>query len=137
MTMMFVALGIFIVLYLIISFELINKTVIALFGASLFLVLKVIGEEEAFRVIDWNVIFLLISMMIIVGITRKTGLFQYVAIKAAKLAKGEPVVILIFLIMITAVFSAFLVNVTTFKHRGNRNSYLGPTQYYDRKQRRT
>lgn len=113
MTMMFVALGIFIVLYLIISFELINKTVIALFGASLFLVLKVIGEEEAFRVIDWNVIFLLISMMIIVGITRKTGLFQYVAIKAAKLAKGEPVVILIFLIMITAVFSAFLDNVTT------------------------
>ena len=113
MTMMFVALGIFIVLYLIISFELINKTVIALFGASLFLVLKVIGEEEAFRVIDWNVIFLLISMMIIVGITRKTDLFQYVAIKAAKLAKGEPVVILIFLIMITAVFSAFLDNVTT------------------------
>ena len=113
MTTMIIALVIFIVLYLIISFELINKTVVALFGAALFMVLKIIGEEEAFRAIDWNVIFLLVSMMIIVGITKNTGLFQYVAIKAAKLAKGEPVVILIFLATITAVFSAFLDNVTT------------------------
>ena len=113
MTTMIIALVIFIVLYLIISFELINKTVVALFGAALFMVLRIIGEEEAFRVIDWNVIFLLVSMMIIVGITKNTGLFQYVAIKAAKIAKGEPIIILIFLIIITALFSAFLDNVTT------------------------
>ncbi len=113
MSMMFLALAIFLVLYIIISVELINKTVIALFGASVYLVLKIIGEEEAFRIIDWNVIFLLVSMMIIVGITKKTGLFQFIAIKAAKFAKGEPVKILVLLSLICAVFSAFLDNVTT------------------------
>jgi Na+/H+ antiporter NhaD/arsenite permease-like protein len=113
MTMMFIALAIFFVLYIFISTEIINKTVIALFGASIYLVLKIIGAEEAFQVIDWNVIFLLVSMMIIVGITKTTGLFQYVAIKAAKFAKGEPVKILILLSLICAVFSALLDNVTT------------------------
>ncbi len=113
MSMMFIALAIFFVLYIIISTEMINKTVIALFGASIFLVLHIIGEEEAFHHIDWNVIFLLVSMMIIVGITKNTGLFQYIAIKAAKFAKGEPVTILILLSLICAVFSAMLDNVTT------------------------
>lgn len=113
MSMMIVALIIFAVLYLIISFEVINKTVVALFGASIFLVLKIIGAEEAYSIIDWNVIFLLISMMIIVGITKRTGFFQYVAIRAAKSVKGEPVAILILLSVICAVFSALLDNVTT------------------------
>ena len=113
MSMMFIALAIFLVLYIIISTELINKTVVALFGASIFLVLHIIGEEEAFHHIDWNVIFLLVSMMIIVGITKNTGLFQFIAIKAAKFAKGEPVTILILLSLICAVFSALLDNVTT------------------------
>ena len=67
----------------------------------------------AYGIIDWNVIFLLVSMMIIVGITKETGIFQYVAVKAAKAVKGEPVKILIMLSLITAVFSAFLDNVTT------------------------
>ena len=111
--MMFIALAIFFVLYIFISAEILNKTVVALFGASIFLILKIIGEEEAFRVIDWNVIFLLVSMMIIVGITKTTGLFQFVAIKAAKFAKGEPLRILIFLSLICALFSALLDNVTT------------------------
>ena len=113
MSMMFVALGIFLVLYIIISTEIINKTVVALFGASIYLVLHIIGEEEAFQHIDWNVIFLLVSMMIIVGITKNTGLFQFIAIKAAKFAKGEPVAILILLSLICALFSALLDNVTT------------------------
>lgn len=113
MSMMIVALIIFAVLYIIISFEIINKTVVALFGASIFLVLKIIGAEEAYSAIDWNVIFLLISMMIIVGITKRTGFFQYVAIRAAKSVRGEPVAILILLSLICAVFSALLDNVTT------------------------
>jgi Na+/H+ antiporter NhaD/arsenite permease-like protein len=107
------ALGIFILVYIIISLELVNKTVIALLGAMVFIVLHVIGQEEAFRSIDWNVIFLLISMMIIVGITKSTGLFQYVAIKTAKAAKGHPMKILLGLSAVTALFSAVLDNITT------------------------
>jgi len=78
-----------------------------------YLVLRIIDSEVAYGIIDWNVIFLLVSMMIIVGITKETGIFQYVAVKAAKAVKGEPVKILIMLSLITAVFSAFLDNVTT------------------------
>jgi len=108
-----IALGIFLTVYVFISVEIVNKTVAALLGASFFIVLHVIGQEEAFRVVDWNVIFLLVSMMIIVGITKTTGLFQYVAIKAAKIARGDPVRILLLLSLVTALFSAFLDNVTT------------------------
>jgi len=95
------------------TFDVFNKTIIVLIGASIFIALGFINQEKAFLSIDWNVIFLLISMMIIVGITKNTGLFQFIAIKAAKFAKGEPVLILILLSLITALFSAFLDNVTT------------------------
>jgi len=71
------------------------------------------SQQQALEEIDWNVIFLLIGMMIIVGITRKTGLFQYLAIKAAKAVKGDPIKILILLSLLTALFSALLDNVTT------------------------
>ncbi|MBN1501013.1 MAG: ArsB/NhaD family transporter [Spirochaetes bacterium] len=110
---MILAVIIFSLIFLLITMELFNKTVVALIGAVTFILLHFISQEEAFMEIDWNVIFLLISMMVIVGITKNTGLFQYVAIKAAKLAKGNPVVILISLSLITAVFSALLDNVTT------------------------
>lgn len=110
---MWIGLGLFITIYVFISAELVNKTIISLLGASLFIVFQIIDTNKAFSVIDWNVIFLLISMMIIVGITKKTGVFQYVAIKAAKFAKGEPKAILVLLSLITALFSAFLDNVTT------------------------
>jgi len=112
-TAMWIGLGLFITIYVFISAELVNKTIISLLGASLFIVFQIIDTNKAFSVIDWNVIFLLISMMIIVGITKKTGVFQYVAIKAAKFAKGDPMAILVLLSLITALFSAFLDNVTT------------------------
>lgn len=112
-TAMWIGLGLFITIYVFISAELVNKTIISLLGASLFIVFQIIDTNKAFSVIDWNVIFLLISMMIIVGITKKTGVFQYVAIKAAKFAKGEPMAILVLLSLITALISAFLDNVTT------------------------
>lgn len=111
--MVWIALGLFFGAYIIISTELVNKTVVALLGGAIFIMIHVLGQEEAFRAIDWNVIFLLVSMMVIVGITRTTGLFQYVAIKTAKAARGSPMRILILLSLITAVFSAFLDNVTT------------------------
>lgn len=108
-----VALSIFVVIFVLISLEKINKTIVVLLGAMVFIVSRFISQENMFNVIDWNVIFLLMGMMIIVGITRKTGLFQFVAIKIAKLSRGEPAVILIALSIATAFFSAFLDNVTT------------------------
>ncbi|MBD3177892.1 MAG: hypothetical protein GF320_22185 [Armatimonadia bacterium] len=63
--------------------------------------------------VDWNTIFLLVGMMIFVGITSRTGVFEWVAIKSARLAKGRPIVILCLLCVVTAVLSAFLDNVTT------------------------
>lgn len=110
---MIIASAFFIIIFVLITLEVVNKTIIALFGAAVFILAKIIEQKNAFIEIDWNVIFLLIGMMIIVGITKKTGLFQYIAIKSAKLAKGNPIVILIALSLITALFSAFLDNVTT------------------------
>jgi len=108
-----VAIAVFIASYTAIVSERIHRTTVALAGAVLLVVLGVLHQEEAFSAIDFNTIGLLIGMMIIVLITSKTGLFQYVAIRAAKLAKGEPVRIMLYLAVVTAVFSALLDNVTT------------------------
>jgi len=107
------ALSVFVAVFVFVSTEMVNKSIAALLGASFFLVFKIIDQELAFEYIDWNVIFLLISMMILVGITKKTGLFEYIAIKAAKMARGEPIQIMLSFAVITAVVSAFLDNVTT------------------------
>ncbi|GMO69933.1 MAG: ArsB/NhaD family transporter [Treponemataceae bacterium] len=112
-TLAWAALGSFLLAYIIISTEKINKTIVALLGGAIFLLAGFIGQEEAFRMIDWNVIFLLVSMMVIINITKTTGLFQFVAIKTAKAVHGDPLRILILLSLIAAVFSAFLDNVTT------------------------
>lgn len=103
----------FVIVYGIIISEKIHRTIIALFGAVLLLVLGILEQTEAIGYIDFNTIGLLTGMMIIVGITRKSGVFEYMAIKAANLAKGEPIKILVALAIVTAVASAFLDNVTT------------------------
>ena len=111
------ATGIFIVAYALIISEKIHKTKVALFGAAITLIGKILDQHEAFHDIDlgvdWNVIFLLISMMVMINIMTKTGVFQYVAIKCAKVAKGEPFRIMTLFAVITALGSAFLDNVTT------------------------
>ena len=66
MTLILLSLAIFLVIYIFISTEKMNKTIVALFGASIYLILHIIDSETAYRIIDWNVIFLLVSMMIIV-----------------------------------------------------------------------
>lgn len=104
---------VFIFIYILITLEKFNKTILSLIGACVFIIFGILSQEKGFEHVDWNVIILLISMMIIVGITKQTGLFQYVAIKAAKIARGNPYIILIMLSLITAIFSAFLDNVTT------------------------
>ena len=107
------ALLLFLGIYVAISLEAAHKTIVALVGASLFLLIGVLDATEAFAFIDWHVIFLLVSMMVIVNIARHTGMFQWVAIRTAQIARGEPVAILVLLSVVTALISAFLDNVTT------------------------
>ncbi len=113
MTHSIIAVIFFILLFLLISLEVVNKTILSLLGAVLFIGMGIINEHTAYNEIDWNVIFLLVGMMIIVGITKKTGLFQYIAIKSAKAVKGDPLKILILFSLLTALLSALLDNVTT------------------------
>ncbi|MEV6448165.1 ArsB/NhaD family transporter [Amycolatopsis sp. NPDC051716] len=112
-----IAVTVFVIAYVFIATEKIPKMVAALAGAGVILALGISGADDAFfsedTGIDWNVLFLLLGMMIIVGILRRTGVFEYVAIWAAKRAKGSPVRVMILLSLITAVASAFLDNVTT------------------------
>ncbi|MHB9095563.1 MAG: ArsB/NhaD family transporter, partial [Eubacteriales bacterium] len=105
--------GIFISTYALIMSEKIHRSIVALAGALLMLLLGLISFEEAKTALELNTIGLLIGMMIIVGITRRTGVFQYLAIKAAQWAKWQPMKILVALSVITAVLSALLDNVTT------------------------
>ncbi|MBF0404928.1 SLC13 family permease [Candidatus Magnetominusculus xianensis] len=111
------AVVIFVIAYVLIISEKVHKTVTAIFAASLMLILRVLTQHEAFHMeslgVDWNVIFVLISMMIIINIMRPTGVFEYIAIKSARLGRGEPVRIMIILTVVTAVLSALLDNVTT------------------------
>ncbi len=111
------ALSVFLTALFFIISEKIHKTIVALAGASFMLVLKVLDQHEAFHLeeygVDWNVIFLLVGMMITISLMRPTGVFEYVAIRSAKLGRGEPVRILIIFSVITAVLSALLDNVTT------------------------
>ncbi|WP_326951281.1 MULTISPECIES: ArsB/NhaD family transporter [unclassified Amycolatopsis] len=112
-----IAVTVFVVAYLFIATEKIPKMAAALGGAGVVLALGVSGSDDAFfsedTGVDWNVVFLLLGMMIIVGILRRTGVFEFVAIWAAKRAKGSPLRVMILLCLITAVASAFLDNVTT------------------------
>ena len=110
---MFVATAILCIAYAFIISERINRAVVALLGAGAMIILGVLNQELAVGGIDFNTIFLLIGMMVIVGIMKNSGVFQYVAILAAKSVKGNPRALLIVLSIITAVFSALLDNVTT------------------------
>ncbi|MBN2877990.1 MAG: ArsB/NhaD family transporter [Bacilli bacterium] len=104
---------IFTIAYMAIVSEKIHRMVVAVFGAGLMILFHVLSQSEAVAKIDFNTLGLLIGMMTIVNIIRTTGLFQYLAIKAAKLAKGYPIRIMLYFSIITALASALLDNVTT------------------------
>lgn len=99
--------------YAFIISEKLNRAVVALLGAGMMIFLGVMNQATAVSGIDFNTIFLLIGMMAIVGVTKRSGVFQYVAILSAKLVRGNPRSLMLVLILITAVFSALLDNVTT------------------------
>jgi Na+/H+ antiporter NhaD/arsenite permease-like protein len=107
------AIVVFLITYAIIVSERIHRTVAALAGAVVVVITGIIGQDKALHAIDFNTIGLLVGMMIIVGVTRKTGIFEYMAIKAAKISRGEPLRIIASLSLVTAILSALLDNVTT------------------------
>lgn len=107
------AIIIFSLTYVLIMSEKVNRTSIAIFGAVILLIFNVIKQEQALEHVDFNTIGLLIGMMIIVNIMKKTGIFQYIAIISAKFAKGEPWKIIVIFSIVTAISSALLDNVTT------------------------
>ncbi len=108
-----IAVFIFTAAYVLIATEKMNKTIVAILGASLVLLLKLVSFEEAVHAVDFNVIFLLVGMMTCVHVLSKTGFFEWTAISVAKKARGEPILIMVFLVAVTGVLSAFLDNVTT------------------------
>ncbi|MGB3477109.1 MAG: ArsB/NhaD family transporter [Mycobacterium sp.] len=115
--MAYFAVAVFLIAYAFIAADRVNKTLVALTGAAAVVILPVISSDDIFYShttgIDWDVIFLLLGMMIIVSVLRQTGVFEYIAIWAAKRANGSPLRIMILLVLVTAVASALLDNVTT------------------------
>ena len=107
------AVAIFSITYVLIIFERVHKTTAALAGGMAMVAFKVIDTEQAFEAVELEVIFLLTGMMIIANALASTGVFQWIAIRAAKVGRGSPVRVLVILCAITAVASAFLDNVTT------------------------
>ena len=104
---------VFMAVYAAITFELVNKAVASLLGVAALIVLRVVDEHTAIEFIDFETIMLLLGMMTIVAILRKSGFFTIVSVKIAELTKGSPLKILILFSIVTAVLSAFLDNVTT------------------------
>ena len=110
---MWISITIFLITYVFIIWGKFDRAVVALSGATLMILFKILNQENAFKEIDFNTIGLLIGMMIIVMITKKSGVFEYLAVKMVKLAKAEPFRIIILLSLATGILSAFLDNVTT------------------------
>jgi Na+/H+ antiporter NhaD/arsenite permease-like protein len=115
---------VFVLAYILIAFELLHRTIAAMLGAAFMLVISytigtinpsfhILSYEAAIKAIDMNVIFLLMGMMVIVGVLKHTGVFQWCAYMAYRLAGGKIFILSIYLMIFTAVTSAFLDNVTT------------------------
>lgn len=107
----------FVAVMLAIVSEKVHKTKAALFGAAVMIGSTILTQDEAFHSerlgIDYNVVFLLISMMVIVHVIGRSGIFEWAAVRSAKLGRGHPFAIMVIFMWLTAVASAFLDNVTT------------------------
>jgi len=108
-----VAILIFVLTYVLVVTDRINRSIIALLGAGVMVVSGVLTQEEAIRGIDFNTIALLTGMMVLVAIARRCGMFEYLAVWSAQKGRAQPWAILAMLSVVTAVVSAFLDNVTT------------------------
>lgn len=110
---LWLATAIFIATYAVIITEKVNRAIVALLGGGLMILCGILTQEAAIRGVDFNTLGLLVGMMVIVSVTRKSGVFQFVAIWIAKKVKAHPVGILLMMSLATAAFSALLDNVTT------------------------
>jgi Na+/H+ antiporter NhaD/arsenite permease-like protein len=106
------AVAVFAVALAVIALEWTHRTKVALLGAGIVVVLGVLEEEQAIAAIDWSTLGLLTGMMVIVGLTERTGVFTYVALRVAQLSRGRPVQLVFLLAGVTGVMSAFLDNLT-------------------------
>jgi Na+/H+ antiporter NhaD/arsenite permease-like protein len=104
---------VFLAVYIVITLEIVNKAVAVLLGVTVLLIFRVVDEHTAMGFIDFETIMLLLGMMAIVAILKKTMLFAFVSVKIAELTQGSPLKILILFSIVTAFLSAFLDNVTT------------------------
>jgi Na+/H+ antiporter NhaD/arsenite permease-like protein len=107
-----IALAAFIGTYAAIASDRVDRALAALLGAAIVILLGIVDQESGFGAVDWNVIFLLLGMMLIAGVLRRTGVFGWLAIRTVRIARGEPLAILLLLSGVIAVLSAFLDNVT-------------------------
>ncbi len=110
---MAVAIAIFVVALAAIASERVDRTKVALLGATLIVLTQTIDQEHAIEAVDWNTIGLLAGMMLMVKLTETTGVYTWVAIRAGQLSKGRPLAVVLALAITTGVLSAFLDNVTT------------------------
>lgn len=108
-----IAIVIFLVTMAAIMTEKLHRTVAAVAGALLLILTGVLSVESGFSYVDLNTLGVLIGMMLFVAVVKNSGIFEYIAIKAAKIAKGRPWPLMVLFALITAVLSAFLDNVTT------------------------
>jgi Na+/H+ antiporter NhaD/arsenite permease-like protein len=99
--------------YAVIMSEQVNRAIVALAGAGTMIIIGVLEQEEAIKGVDWNTLGLLTGMMILVSVSRRSGVFEFVAVWSARAAKAHPAGILLLLQIATAVLSALLDNVTT------------------------
>src|SRR5215472_6059116 len=103
----------FVLTYVLVIADRINRSIIAMLGAGAMIVAGVLTQDEAIRGIDFNTIALLTGMMVLVAISRRCGMFEYIAVWSAKKGRAQPWAMLAMLSLVTAIVSAFLDNVTT------------------------
>lgn len=108
-----IALAIFVAVIAVIVSEKLHRAACALIGAVLLVLIGILEPAEALGFIDFNTIGVLVGMMMFVAVVKNSGIFEYLAVKAARIAKGDPWKIMVYFMIITAVLSAFLDNVTT------------------------
>ena len=109
----FIPIIVFLVVYVAITFELVNKAAAALAGVGVLVVSHVLTEHQAVEFIDFETLMLLTGMMILVSLIKQSGFFTIISVRIAEFTKGNPVKILCLFSVVTALMSAFLDNVTT------------------------
>src|SRR4051812_14240507 len=107
------AVGVFVIALGLIASERVDRTKVALLGATVVVLAGTLTQEQAIEAVDFNTIGLLVGMIIMVRVTETTGVYTWLAIRAGQLSRGEPILVVLAFSVVTAVLSAFLDNVTT------------------------